>query len=446
MGDAPSPAALRVPPHSAEAEQMVLGSVLVDNAAYHAAAELIVADGFYIHAHRLIWRAAERLIVAGKPADVITVHDALAADAEDAGGLQYLHGLTTGVLGAANVQAYAKIVLQRAQCRRLISIGHAMAAAGYDASADVDAAVERSVMDLLALQSGGVHDEPQPIAGLLPTWIDETNARAAGKRDAVSLGSPGVDRVLAGGGRRGELIVLGARPSMGKSAFALQVVRSIAACAGPVLVCSMEDSAGMLISRQVASVGRINLAHLRRPDIAPDSIWSAVTDAIEELQALPIWIDDRAGLGLRDVRRKASYVRRRAGDLVAIVVDYLQLMEGDAEEKRAYELNAVVRGLKRLAKDMGCIVFLLSQLSRKADETAAPPRLDHLAESGGIEQAADIILLLWREGKARPKPDNAHKAQVEIAKHKNGPTRTVPLHFDGATQRFMEVAEDAEPQ
>ena len=272
---------------------------------------------------------------------------------------------------------------------------------------------------------------------MLPRWLDDLNDRAEGKTDAIPLGYPDLDRRMAGGARRGELVVIGARPSMGKSAFVLRVARTVAKL-GPVLKLSMEDSTGMLVSRHVAAAGRVNLADVRSPQHAPASMWEGVSDGVEELQHLHLYINDQPALELHDVRRKALQVKGRAGDLMLIIVDYLQLMEGDGES-RAQELTRIARGLKRLAKELNCVVLVLSQLSREADKTAAPPRLDHLAESGGIEQAADIIGLLWREGRAKPRPGNEHAAQVELVKNKNGATCTVKLQFFGTTQRFEDA-------
>jgi replicative DNA helicase len=242
--------------------------------------------------------------------------------------------------------------------------------------------------------------------------------------------------------RPGELVVIGARPSMGKSALCLAMARNVAR-AGPVLVCSMEDSDMMLVSRQVAAAGRVNLADIRTPQHAPDSMWRGVAEGVDALQALPLYIDDKPALALRDVRRKAMQVLRRKGALQLVIVDYLQLMQGEGET-RHQQLGGIAAGLKALAKELRCAVVLLSQLNREADKTDGPPRIDHLRESGGIEEAADIVGLLWREHRRKPRPDNKHLAQIEFAKHKNGPTDTIKLWFDGATQRFGDWAPEAD--
>ncbi len=436
---------LKVPPHSEEAEQSVLGALLLDNRAFEVVAECLSAADFYTQDHAAIYRAICLLVAANKPADVVTVFQALQGErlAEKVGGLPYLNDLANCVPSASNAGPYARIVAQCAMRRRLIRLGLDIQAAGYiggTTDADLPALIERAAQELADISQGRQESLPQLMSDLIPAWIDELSARAEGKTDAISLGLRSVDRVLAGGGRRGDLIVLGARPSMGKSAFTLGLMRAVAGVA-PVLVCSLEDSASMLISRQVAATGRTPLEHVRVPQHAPDSLWEAVAEATEVLARLPIYVDDRAGLSLGEVVSKAKYVKRRGGDLALVVVDYLQLME-DEGETRSNELARIARGLKNMAKRLNCMVLLLSQLSREADKTNAPPRLDHLAESGAIEQAADIIGLLWREARRNPKPDNLNLAQVEFAKNKNGATDTVKLFFDGRTQRFGDLSED----
>lgn len=443
MSGADAPRGLRVPPHSVEAEQSVLGSVLIDSRAFEAAADLLSAEAFYLADHRVIWSACSELALAGQAVDVITVFERLRAAGrhEGVGGLAYLNELAMSVASAGHVRQYAQIVRQHARARGLIAALDGLVRDAWEASAKLDALdalLDRAQQRLLELQQGLLSDEPRLIGDLMPAWIDALEQRANGKTDAVSTGLHDVDRVLSGGLRPGELVVIGARPSMGKTALMLTICRAVAGQV-PVLACSLEDSDMMMLARLVAAEGRVNLADIRTPRPDNDRMWTGVADASDTLAGLPLYIDDRPGLALRDIRRKAMQVRRRAGGLGMIVVDYLQLMEGDGET-RAYELAGIARGLKRLAKELGCTVLLLSQLSREADKTpGAPPRLDHLAESGGVEQAADNIGLLWRKGRASRKEEDKHHAQVEWAKVKNGATRTVQLHFDGATQRFVDA-------
>lgn len=433
-------AAIKQPPHSTEAEQFVLGALMLDNLAFERVSDKLLPADFYLHQHRSIAGVLWPMILANKPADMLTVFDGLqvAGLAADAGGLKYLSDLCNSVPSTTNVGRYAEIVRHRATCRRLIRVANELAAAAFDAG-DVAVGIDNAVTTLLGLLQGQSDNNPRLLADLLPPWLQALEDRANGVNDAIPTGLYECDELFSGGARRGELIVIGSRPSMGKTGICHTLARNFANT-GPVLVLSMEDSEQMLVSRQVAATGRVNLADLRNPARATGAMWEGVAKGIDKLNALPIHVDDQASLTQREVRRKANYVRSRRGDLVAVIVDYLQLMEEPGEEQRAYELNKISRGLKRVAKELNCVVVLLSQLSRKADETNKPPRLDHLAESGGIEQAADIIGLLWREYRQNPTEENKHDAQIEWAKNKNGPTGTVRLWFDGATQRWETLA------
>lgn len=437
----------RVPPHSMAAEQAVLGALLLDAARVGdvLAAALKVAD-FYNQQHAAIFKAAMALLAAGKPVDVVTVFEALRSGADmeaPSEWLAYLNSLTESVVGGQGAAAHASIVLQKSRLRQLLAVGmdlaeQAMAADGDALVKLADAAVTR----LLDLQAGaGGDDAPRLLGDLLGPWLDLLQQRADGHTTAVSVGLHDADRVLGGGPEPGDLVVIASRPSMGKSALALKITRAFAQ-AGPVLACTMEDSTNMLLNRHVASTGRANLADVRRPKADDDNFWVRVSDGVEALQGLPIWVDDRAALSPADVRRKAQWVKQRTGRLVAVVVDYLQLMEDEGGESRAYEITRMARSMKRLAKDLKCVVLVLSQLNREADKIEGPPRIDHLAEGGGIEQAADIIGLLWRQARRKPTPENKHKAQIEFVKNKNGPTDTVHLFFDGATQRFEDALQE----
>lgn len=440
---------LRVPPHSSEAEQAVLGAMMLDARAWDQAGDLLDEGDFYHHDHAQVFGVIGQLAGANRAVDVLSVYEALrAGDRAPQIDLRYLNDMVCSVPSAAAVRSYAEIVRQRSLCRRVITAANDLAAGVYGSTrvdGDLPGLVDRAVVELMELlQRGAVtRQEPQAIGDLMGEWMDQLQARADGQSNAVPTGLNSIDRLMAGGLWPGDLIVLGARPSMGKSAFSLTVARNVARHVGPVAALSMEDSSQMLLARHIAAQGRINLADLRNPAHAPDSMWGAAVQAIEDLKDLPLYVDDSACLSLADVRRKALQVKQRnGGRLSLVIVDYLQLME-DEGETRAYVLAGIARGLKRLAKELQVPVVLLSQLSREADKQPGPPRLDHLRESGAIEEAADVVGLLWREARRNPKPDNKHTAQVEFAKHKNGPTDTVRLWFDGATQRFEDLGEDA---
>ena len=431
----------RVPPHSVEAEQYVLGALLLDNGRMADVDGVMRPGDLYVAEHRAIYETITRELRAARPADVLTVSEAGGHD------IGYVNGLAASVPSGRNAAAYARIVSDRARRRRMIELADVLREQAFEAEAGaeaVDAACQAAVTELLRIQASEQRWEPRLIGELLPGWMDALQERADGRVRPIPTGLAGIDRALCGGMERGELVVIGARPSMGKSALSLTIGQRTTAAGHVVLVCSQEDSSTMLVSRNVASAGRVNLARLRQPQLATGQDWERVSDAADVLASRQIWIDDQPGLTLADVRRKASQVKARSpgGRLDVVVVDYLQLMEGDGDNRHLV-LGAIAAGLKKLAKELHCAVVLLSQLSRKADETKGPPRMDHLRESGGIEEAADVIGLLFRPARVDPKRDESD-AQIELVKNKNGRTCTVRLYFDGALQRFEDVAHEGD--
>lgn len=421
---------LRVPPHSHEAEQGLIGSVLIDNAAFDRVADLISGEHFYRLEHRTIWSTLSAQIMKHRTADVLTVFDAGGHD------MAYLVALSQCVPSAANAQRYARIVYGHWRERKLIELGDAMCTDAYAApeSGPIEERIDEAVTKLLAVSAARDEREPRPVTEILGPWCDRLNDAASGNGElGILTGLKAIDRLTAGGMRRGELWVIGARPSMGKSAMALTISRNVAQ-QRRVLFLSQEDSADTLVSRLVASAGRVNLAHLRNPVGAPDDMWSGVADGVDQLRPLDMLVDDQAGLTLMDVRRKIQQAKRRGGvDLV--VVDYLQLMQGKAETRNR-ELGDIANGLKTAAKDFAVCIVLLSQLNRKADERSGPPQMSDLRESGDIEGAADFIGLLYREWMRKPTEENKHFAELNVCKQKNGPTDTVRLFFDGRHQLF----------
>jgi len=434
-----------VPPHSAEAEDAVIGSLLWGGEAWAEVGALLKPADFYFPAYAAVFGTVAQLVAAGQPVDQLTVMEAGGHD------LAMLDTAMRSVPNARHARRYAEIVRERARRRKVMALAaalHADAMGGTEEDRPLEQLVDAACTELLALQAGEeAQQEPQLLATMLPGWIDRIQWLAEGNSDALATGLTDVDRVLGGGPSRGDLVVLAARPSMGKSALALTLARHMAATQVVALL-SMEDSKTMLINRQVASAGRVNLADVRRPDRvsagAQPRMWEGLTDGVAKLEALRLYVDDSPALDMAAVRRKVQQVKRRAGDCAVVMVDYIQLMEGEGDETRAFELTRIARAMKTMAKQLNVVVILLSQLSRKAEDTNAPPRIDHLAESGGLEQAADVIGLLWREARRNPKPENKHKAQVEFAKNKNGPTDTVHLFFDGATQRFDDAYMETE--
>lgn len=426
------------PPHSLVDEQSVLGALLMDNAAFDQVGGVLRAQDFYAADHARIFGAIQALITAGKPADVVTVLGQL-QPADVAADLAYLNELAQGVASARNAKAYAEAVRERSLRRQVMQLGRqladdAMRGGGVDRP--VLGLIDQAVTHLLALQQAGASTEPRDMAANLAAFIDDLNERADGEVRTLRTGLSDLDKLTADGGRRGELWVLGARPSMGKSAFVLQLCRYVGQ-AHQVLLLTQEDSNNTATARFVAAAGRVNLADLRNPRAGPDTMWHGVSEGLDELRPLLISMDDQTGLTLADVRRKCQQVRRRCGRLDLVVIDYLQLMD-DGGDNRNQALGLIANSLKRLAKEMNVWVVLLSQLNRKADDRTGPPQMGDLRDSGDIEGAADFIGLLYREHMRKPTPENKHWAQLHVAKQKNGPTDTINLYFDGALQRFSD--------
>lgn len=422
---------LLVPPHSREAEQALLGAALMDNTVFERAAAIIDSADFYAPDHGAIWLTVGRLVQAGKPADVITVYEAGKHD------LAYLNSLAQLVAGVSAAEAYARIVREHALRRAAIGILQDAASRAFRAEADDPPArlIDDAITALLALQQRGATREPRPMRELTAEFLDDLQARADGQVHAISTGLADLDRLTGDGGRPGELWVIGARPSMGKTAFVLSLCRHVGA-SHQALVLTQEDSLLALTARYVAAAGRVNLADIRNPRAAPAAMWEGVASAVDEVSTLRVDMDDQVGLTLADVRRKIQQTQRRHGELSLVVVDYLQLMQGDGDNRNQM-LGLIANGLKLAAKQFGVWIVLVSQLSREADRIAGPPQIGHLRDSGDIEGAADLIGMLYRECMRKPLTDlNRHLAELHVCKQKNGPTDTLKLYFDGTTQRF----------
>jgi len=419
-----------VPPHSDEAEQSVLGAVLVDNAAYEAVGSLLQPGHWYRPDHRAIWQTIGTLINGQRAADVVTVFEAGGHD------MAYLHQLAASVPSASRAGAYAAVVVERWRERELARIGAALAAqamAGVQEEGGVPGVVDKAVTALMQLVTSRSDRAPQHVRDLAMRFVDHLNDLVEGRDEATATGLRDLDKLTAGGIRPGELWVIGARPSMGKTALTGALARMMAKQKG-VLFLSQEDSFMALTARHVAALGRVNLADLRRPQDAPEAMWSGLTEGVDELSGLDLWLDDQAGLTMADVRRKIQAVAQHT-TLGVVVIDYLQLMEGEGDN-RNLQLGRIANGLKKAAKDFGLGLILLSQLNREVDKRTGPPQMSDLRDSGDIEGAADLIGLLHREYKRNPCDANKHHAELHVVKHKNGATDTINLWFDGAYQRF----------
>ena len=449
---------LRVPPNSVQAEQGLIGGLLCDNSALDRIPAVEEGD-FYTWEHKAIWGAATALVAASRPADVLTVTELLRKrgqvvgvgvddhldEAEAADQTRaYLQALMDQVPNAAHAPEYARIVLESSRRRRLILAADALAAQAWDVkgAGDTDAMIDRAVTELLRLQDGQGGYEPRDLQPLTLEFVEALERRADGETDAMSTGLGALDRLTAEGGRRGEVWVVGARPSNGKTAFSLSLCRSVAR-KHRVLMLTQEDSLQMLTARHVAAAGGVNLADIRNPKHAPQAMWSGVTEGIELLQPLQVSMCDQPSLTLGDVRRHVQHVRRKHRDCAMVVIDYLQLMTGDGDN-RNQSLGALANGLKQLAKELNCWVVLLSQLNREADKRTGPPQMSDLRDSGDIEAAADLIMLLRRPYLLSRKEADKPVLEAHVCKHKNGATDSLKFCFDGARQRIGDWATDDE--
>lgn len=445
-------ARLRVPPHSIEAEQSVLGGLLLDNTAWDRAGDLLVDSDFYRFEHRYIYSVIGSLINATKPADVITVFEQLQSQgkAEECGGLVYLNALAQSVPSAANLRRYAEIVRERAILRKLIAASDDIATAAFNPQGrQVNQILDEAEAKIFRIGEEGSKSKQgfQTMDNLVVQLLDrvtELHENGAEEVTGVRTGYFDLDRMTAGF-QPGDLIVLAARPSMGKTALALNIAEHVAVTEElPVVVFSMEMGASQLALRLVGSLGRIDQSHLRTGKLGDDE-WGRLSEAIEKLGKVNMFIDESAALTPSEVRARARRQARQCGQLGLIVVDYLQLMsggDGGGDENRATVIGEISRGLKSLAKELKCPVIALSQLNRSVEtRTDKRPMMSDLRESGAIEQDADVIMFIYRDDyytKDACKEPNI--AEVIIGKQRNGPTGTVKLFFNKPLTKFDNLA------
>jgi replicative DNA helicase len=444
--------AVRTPPHSIEAEQSVLGGLLLDNTAWDKIADLLSAGDFYRHDHRLIFQAIGKLREADKPADVVTVFEALqsAGRIDDAGGLPYLNALAQNTPSAANIRRYAEIVRDRAILRRLVTVGDEIATAalnpqGRDTKAILDEAESKifQIAEEGARGRQGFVDMDRLLTQVVER-IQELFERAhPSDVTGVPTGFTDLDSKTAGL-QPGDLIVVAGRPSMGKTAFALNIGEHVAIDNGmPVAVFSMEMGASQLALRLLSSVGRIDQQRLRTGRLLDDD-WPKLTAAIQKLHEAQFFIDETPALNAIDLRARARRLHRTCGRLGLIIVDYLQLMSAtSAGENRATEISEISRSLKALAKELHVPVVALSQLNRTVEQrTDKRPVMSDLRESGAIEQDADVILFIYRDEVYNPDTTEKGVAEIIIGKQRNGPIGRVNLRFGGEFTRFDNLASD----
>ena len=449
-GADPQIAQLRIPPHSIEGESSVLGGLLLDNSAWDRVSDLLSEGDFYRYEHRLVYAALGVLINASKPADVITVFEQLQSQgkAEGIGGLAYLNSLAQYVPSASNIRRYAEIVRERAILRKLVSASDEIATNAFNPKGRlVKTILDEAEQKIFSIGEEGSRMKRgfQTMDTLVVDLLDRVQEMADNPNDVtgVPTGFYDLDRMTSGL-QAGDLIVLAARPSMGKTAFAINIAEHVALKEGlPVAVFSMEMGAAQLAVRIVGSIGRIDQGHLRTGKLT-DEEWPRLTEAIEKLRTISLHIDETAGLTASELRANARRLARQCGKLGLIVVDYLQLMSGSSgdNENRATELGEISRGLKMLAKELQCPVIALSQLNRSVETRPDKrPMMSDLRESGAIEQDADIIMFIYRdEYYTKDACKEPGVAEIIIAKQRNGPTGVCKLAFIRQLTRFESLA------
>jgi replicative DNA helicase len=442
---------LTLPPSSVQAEQALLGGLMLDNAAWDKVADLVTEADFYRPDHRLIFAAIRTLAERREPFDAVTISEYLESRAEiaEAGGLAYLGSLVRDTPSAANVADYARIIRDRGLLRELIQtgnniVGSAFHTEGRAATELVDEA-ERRILEIAQRGqrqgSGFVH-----LKDVLGQTIDRLDAlhQSGGSITGVPSGFPRFDDYTAGL-QKGDLIVIAGRPSMGKTTLALNIAENAAfGSRVPVAVFSMEMSVDQLALRMVSSLGRVDQSHLRNGRFA-DEDWPRINGAIRQMAEAKIFIDDTPALTPTEVRSRARRLQREHG-LALIVLDYLQLMRvAGNTENRATEISEISRSLKALARELKVPVIALSQLNRSVEQRQdKKPVMSDLRESGAIEQDADMIVFIYREEVYNQNTPRKGIADITIAKQRNGPTGEFPLTFLGKYTRFESYAPEIE--
>lgn len=442
-------AQLRIPPHSIEGESSVLGGLLLDNNAWDRVSDVVQEGDFYRYEHKLVFSAIGALVNSSRPADVITVYEQLQSQGhgDEVGGLVYLNSLAQYVPSAANIRRYAEIVRDRSILRKLVTASDDIATSAFNtqgrAVSDIVDQAEQKIFNI-GEQGKRNSDGFQAMDTLVIKLLDRVQEMADNPNDVtgVPTGFYDLDRMTAGL-QAGDLVVLAARPSMGKTALAINIAEHVALNEGlPVAVFSMEMGAAQLAVRIVGSIGRIDQSHLRTGKLTEEE-WPRLTETIEKLRTISLHIDESAGLSSGDLRSSARRLSRTCGQLGLIVVDYLQLMSGTSDgENRATELGEISRGLKMLARELKCPVLALSQLNRSVEQRPDKrPMMSDLRESGAIEQDADIIMFIYRdEYYTKEACKEPGVAEIIIAKQRNGPTGTVKLAFLRNITKFENLA------
>lgn len=439
---------LRVPPHNLEAEASVLGSLMLDKDAVIKIADLLKIGDFYKDDHNLIYETMLALYEEREPIDVLSLSNKLEekGQLERVGGSSYLASLVNTVPSATNVVHYAKVVQKKALLRRLITAASDIIELGYDESEDAQKLLDEAEQKIFAVSQKYIKQDFIPIKSILElafNRIDELHKSDNAFR-GVETHYPDLDNILAGL-QKSDLIILAARPSVGKTTFALDLARQVGVMSKvPVGIFSLEMGADQLVDRMIAAQAGVDLWRLRTGKLSSEGAgndFEKISDAMGILSEAPIFIDDSGSLNIMEMRTMARRLQAEH-DLGLIIVDYLQLMEGRSRsgDNRVQEISEISRGLKQLARELNIPVIALSQLSRAVESRPDQiPKLSDLRESGSIEQDADVVMFLYREDRVKPDTPNKGIADVIIAKHRNGPVGKISLFFEENSTTFKSL-------
>jgi len=436
---------VRVPPQSLDAERGLLGSLLLKPDALHDVADIVKFDSFYAEKHRIIYEAMRDLADKGDPIDILSLSERLVAKAalERAGGRAYLAELANSAPAPGNYSHYAELVAKKHVMRALIDTAHEITESAYDETQDTAELLDQAEKSIYAIGNASAAHKFTSISDKLDAAWDriETLSKHDGAIRGVPTGFPELDNLLSGL-HPSDLVILAARPSVGKTALALDIARNAAIRHNtPVGIFSLEMSSEQLIDRMLAAESYVNAWKIRTGTVKAEEDFARIRDALETLSKAPIFVDDKAGNNILAMRAVARRLKRERG-IGLIIVDYLQLMapvNTKASDSMVQQVTEISRSLKQLARELEVPVLALSQLSRAVEQRGGKPRLSDLRDSGSIEQDADVVMFIHREDKTNKESDRPGIAEILLEKHRNGPTGKIELYFDDKRSTYQSI-------
>lgn len=442
---------VRIPPHDLDAEQATLGSIMLNPNALNEIIDIIQFESFYAEKHRIIFKAMIDLFSQSEPIDLLSLSTSLKnrGQLEQIGGRAYLTDLTNSVPASTNIKHYAKIVYRKALMRKLIEAGEHLATVGFsETDEDVESLMDEAEKRVFSITGDPKGQKFVSIKQVVAETMEEIEKLRESKEGlrGVSTGFPGLDNILAGL-QKSDLIILAARPSVGKTTLALDIARNAAVKHGvPVGIFSLEMSAHQLTQRMLAAHARVDAFKLRTGRNLPDNDFMKLSGSLDELSKAPIYIDDQAGNSIVKMKSVARRLKSEFG-LGLIVIDYLQLMSTSKNyDSMVNQVTEISRSLKGLARELDVPVLALSQLSRAVESRGGKPRLSDLRDSGSIEQDADVVMFIHREDRAGTRTDaeSTGIAEILVEKHRNGPLGKVDLFFDEKNSTFLSIEKNSD--